>query len=125
VSGYGWGTITQVQTSGVDINKHSFPPQSAFFFSLHHSGSEETVNLRYRNNVSESSSEKEFLNDSDASKYLLFEGQESYKSVCVFIKPGLGVRELIFPFHFHTYFISVNNTLQMHVTKVRHVITLN
>ena len=102
VKGYGWGTISQVQTSGVDINEHSFPPQSAFFFSLHHSGSEETVNLRFRNNVSESSTEYESLNDINASKYLLFEEQESYKSSCIYIKPGLGIRELIFPFHFHT-----------------------
>lgn len=102
VSVYGWVPDSQVQASGVSINDDPFPPQSAFFFSVQTSGSGETENLRNNNNLSETNTDQDPQLVHDVRKKLLFEDQESYRKVSDFIDPGLGIRELIFPFHFHT-----------------------
>jgi hypothetical protein len=103
VSGFSTGpAISQIQESGVKINDESLPPQLALYYSFHNNGSGETQNVQNHLNLSEESTEQHVLLESQVRANHFLNEQEEYKRDSIYIEPGLGIRKLIFPFHFHT-----------------------
>lgn len=103
VSGFSTDSyISQIQEAGVKINNESLPPQLALHNSIHHSGSGETEDDQNRQGDSEETAEEDVSLEEQSAHNLFFTKQEDYKRDCFKIVPGLQIKDLIFPFHFHT-----------------------
>lgn len=103
VSGFSMGSsISQIQEAGVKINNEFLPPQQAIYNSIHNAGSGETENIQNRHSDSEESAEQDYSLVNKFGYNLCYSKQEDYKRDSFKIVPGLQIKDLIFPFHFHT-----------------------
>jgi len=103
VSGFTTGpAISQIQEAGVKINNEFLPPQLAFYYSVNNASSGETENIQNRHSDSEESAEQNSSFVDQHGNKLCYSKQEDYKRDCFKIVPGLQIKDLIFPFHFHT-----------------------
>lgn len=93
---------SQIQETGIQINDEALPPQSALYFAFQIAGYAESENVESWQNLTEESSEKDHLSLFVSKRDRGLTNQEAYKSKCINIEPGLNLRKLIFPFHFHT-----------------------
>ncbi|MFP8487806.1 hypothetical protein ACKGJO_01810 [Gracilimonas sp. Q87] len=95
-------TSSQIQETGIQINDESLPPQSALYFTFQLAGYGEIENVESWQNLTEETSEKDHLSLSGSKRKRGLTNQEAYKSKCFNLEPGLTLKKLIFPFHFHT-----------------------
>jgi hypothetical protein len=93
---------TQIDVSGIQINDESLPPQSALFFAFQIAGFGEGENVENWQNLSNESVEKVHPSHSGYKRDQGSPIQETYKRDSFKIEPGISLRKLIFPHHFHT-----------------------
>ncbi|MDZ7806459.1 MAG: hypothetical protein U5K71_05045 [Gracilimonas sp.] len=95
-------SASQIQESGIQVNNESLPPQSALYFAFQIPGFGEIEDFGNWQTLSEESTEKLFLHhfgskcDRDSSNQEI-KRRDNFKII-----PGLILRKLIFPHHFHT-----------------------